>query len=38
MLLLIPHLFPAARLLDVATRDLRLPALQTLLARGKRQP
>lgn len=37
MLLLIPHLFPSARLLDVAARDLRLPALQTLLARGRRQ-
>lgn len=37
MLFLIPHLFPAARLLDTAAQDLRLPALQTLLARGTRQ-
>jgi hypothetical protein len=34
MLLLIPHLFPPARLLELATQDLRLPALETLLARG----
>ncbi|MHB1023483.1 MAG: hypothetical protein ACYC0Z_13845 [Acidobacteriaceae bacterium] len=34
MLLLIPHLFPPARLLEAATQDLHLPALQTLLARG----
>lgn len=33
MLCLVPHLFPPARLLD-ATPDLRLPALETLLARG----
>jgi hypothetical protein len=38
MLFLIPHLFPTARLLEVAAQDLRLPALQTLLARGSRQP
>jgi len=37
MLFLIPHLFPSARLLEAATQDLRLPALQTLLARGTRQ-
>lgn len=34
MLFLIPHLFPPARLLDAAAHKLRLPALQTLLARG----
>src|SRR3569832_2319354 len=37
MLFLIPHLFPSARLLEAATQELRLPALQTLLARGTRQ-
>src|SRR3569833_2098459 len=37
MLFLIPHQFPSARLLEAATQDLRLPALQTLLARGTRQ-
>ncbi|AAZ97716.1 conserved hypothetical protein [Thiobacillus denitrificans ATCC 25259] len=37
MLLLVPHLFPSQRLLDVATANLRLPALQTLLARGTRR-
>jgi hypothetical protein len=36
MLLLIPHLFPPARLLETAAQDLSLPALQTLLARGTR--
>ncbi|MGE5320552.1 MAG: hypothetical protein ACM3KD_10250 [Hyphomicrobiaceae bacterium] len=36
MLLLIPHLFPSARLLEAAAQDLHLPALQTLLARGSR--
>lgn len=34
MLWLVPHLFVDARLLDVATPGLRLPGLQTLLARG----
>ncbi|OHE59728.1 MAG: hypothetical protein A2X71_12555 [Thiobacillus sp. GWE1_62_9] len=38
MLFLIPHLFPARQLLQAAAPDLRLPALQTLLARGTRQP
>jgi hypothetical protein len=38
MLFLIPHLFPSARLLEAAAQDLRLPALQTLLARGHCQP
>lgn len=38
MLFLIPHLFPPARLLEAATPNLRLPALQTLLARGARRP
>ena len=37
MLFLIPHLFPTKQLLKAATPDLRLPALQTLLARGTRQ-
>jgi hypothetical protein len=37
MLLLIPHLFPPSRLLDIAAQDLRLPALETLLARGRPQ-
>lgn len=36
MLLLIPHLFPPARLLQTAAQNLRLPALETLLARGTR--
>jgi len=38
MLFLIPHLFPAKQLLQAAAPDLRLPALQTLMARGTRQP
>ncbi|MDA8127089.1 MAG: hypothetical protein M0Z73_00110 [Betaproteobacteria bacterium] len=38
MLFLIPHLFPPARLLEAAAPNLRLPALQTLLARGARRP
>ena len=38
MLFLIPHLFPSPRLLETAAHDLQLPALQTLLARGTRQP
>ena len=38
MLLLVPHLFPPARLLETAAQDLRLPALETLLARGSRLP
>ena len=37
MLLLVPYLFPTAHLLSAAAPDLRLPALQTLLARGSRQ-
>src|SRR5512143_3340454 len=37
MLFLIPHLFPTTRLLQAAAQDLRLPALQTLLARGTRR-
>jgi hypothetical protein len=37
MLLLVPHLFPSARLLEVAAQDLRLPALEKVLARGSRQ-
>ena len=38
MLLLVPHLFPTKHLLKAAAPDLHLPALQTLLARGTRQP
>src|SRR5574340_756745 len=38
MLFLVPHLFPPARLLEAAIQDLRLPALEALLARGSRQP
>lgn len=38
MLCLVPHLFPSARFLDAAVQDLRLPALETLLARGSLQP
>lgn len=34
MLFIIPYLFPSARLLETAAQDLRLPALQALLARG----
>lgn len=37
MLLLIPHLFPTKQLLKAAAPDLRLPGLQTLLARGTSQ-
>lgn len=36
MLVLVPHLFPPPQLLDAA-QDLRLPTLQTLLARGRRE-
>src|SRR4030065_1346358 len=38
MLFIIPYLFPSTRLLETAAQDLHLPALQTLLARGTRQP
>jgi len=38
MLFLIPHLFPTAYLLKAAAPDLSLPALQSLLVRGTRQP
>jgi len=38
MLLVIPDLFPSARLLEAAAHDLHVPALQTLLARGTRLP
>jgi hypothetical protein len=34
MQLIIPYLFPPARLLEAAAQGLRLPALETLLARG----
>lgn len=36
MLFLIPHLFPSPRMLEAAAQDLHLPALQTLLVRGRR--
>ncbi|MFP5400806.1 MAG: hypothetical protein ACLGH1_02490, partial [Gammaproteobacteria bacterium] len=35
MLWIVPHLFPSRRLLEVAAQGLRLPALETLLARGR---
>jgi hypothetical protein len=38
MLLVIPYLFPSARLLEAAAHDLHVPALQTLLVRGTRLP
>ena len=37
MLVLIPHLFPPARLLEAAAYKLRVPSLETLLARGSLQ-
>ena len=37
MQILIPHLFPDKRLLEAATQNLRLPALETLLGRGSLQ-
>jgi hypothetical protein len=37
MLILIPHLFPPRRLLEAAVQGLRLPALETLVARGTLQ-
>ena len=36
MQLIVPYLFPPARLLEAAAQDLRLPAFETLLARGRR--
>jgi hypothetical protein len=36
MLFLVPYLFPSARLLEAA-QDLHLPALETLLGRGRHQ-
>lgn len=38
MQLIIPYLFPPARLLEVAAQGLRLPAFETLLARGTHAP
>jgi hypothetical protein len=35
MQLIVPYLFPPARLLEAAAQDLRLPAWQILLARGR---
>jgi len=35
MQLIVPYLFPPARLLEAAMQDLRLPAFETLLARGR---
>lgn len=37
MQILIPHLFADKRLLEAATQNLRLPALETLLGRGSLQ-
>lgn len=34
MQLTVPYLFPSARLIETAAQDLRLPAFETLLARG----
>lgn len=34
MQLIVPYLFPSARLIETAAQDLRLPAFETLLARG----
>ncbi len=36
MQLIVPYLFPSARLIETAARDLRLPAFEKLLARGRR--
>lgn len=36
MQLIVPYLFPSARLIETAAQDLRLPAFETLLARGRR--
>lgn len=35
MQLIVPYLFPSARLIETAAQDLRLPAFETLLARGR---
>ena len=35
MQLIVPYLFPSARLLETAAQDLRLPAFEILLARGR---
>ena len=35
MQLIVPYLFPPKRLLEAAAQDLRLPAFETLLARGR---
>ncbi|HYP67722.1 MAG TPA: hypothetical protein VEP67_05650 [Thiobacillaceae bacterium] len=35
MHLIVPHLFPPAHFLQAALQDLRLPALETLVARGR---
>ena len=37
MLVLVPQLLPSRRMLDVAAQDLRLPALESVLARGTRE-
>tara|TARA_R110002049_G_scaffold227211_2_gene399306 strand:- start:92 stop:1090 length:999 start_codon:yes stop_codon:yes gene_type:complete len=37
MIILIPHLFPDLRLLEAATHNIKVPALETLLTRGKLQ-
>jgi hypothetical protein len=36
MHLIVPYLFPSAKFLQAALQDLRLPALETLVARGRR--
>lgn len=36
MQLIVPYLFPSARLIETAAQDLRLPAFETLLVRGRR--
>ena len=38
MRFIVPHLFPSGRLRDAALAGVRLPALETLCARGRRQP
>ena len=36
MQLIVPYLFPSARLIETAAQDLHLPAFEKLLARGRR--
>jgi len=37
MHLIVPYLFPSAHFLQAALQDLRLPALETLVARGRQE-